>query len=197
MPRPQGFGEAATTYRLRDWGVSRQRFWGSPIPIIYCDSCGVVPEKYENLPVELPDTAPFTGTGRVAIGKSPGVLRDDLPELRRRGAARNRYDGYFCGFVLVLSSATWTRKIPALPFSPEIAAYWAPVDQYVGGDDHAVMHLIYTRFWAKVMRDIGLVTFDEPIKRLLTQGMVVGETFFDDETGKRIYHPAGGRYRGA
>jgi leucyl-tRNA synthetase len=76
-----------------------------------------------------------------------------------------------------------------LPFSEEIASYWTPVDQYIGGDDHAVMHLIYTRFWAKVMRDMGLVKFDEPVKRLLTQGMVVGETFFDDATGKRIYHP--------
>jgi leucyl-tRNA synthetase len=76
-----------------------------------------------------------------------------------------------------------------MPFAPEKAAYWAPVDQYIGGDDHAVMHLIYTRFWTKVMRDIGLVKFDEPVKRLLTQGMVIGETFFDDETGKRIYHP--------
>ncbi len=81
-------------------------------------------------------------------------------------------------------------KNGSLPFDPEIAAYWTPVDQYIGGDDHAVMHLIYTRFWAKVMRDIGLVNFDEPVTRLLTQGMVVGETFFDDETGKRIYYPA-------
>ena len=78
----------------------------------------------------------------------------------------------------------------SMPFDPAIAAYWTPVDQYIGGDDHAVMHLIYTRFWTKVMRDIGLVGFDEPVKRLLTQGMVVGETFFDDETGKRIYYPA-------
>jgi leucyl-tRNA synthetase len=80
-------------------------------------------------------------------------------------------------------------KNESVPFEPEIAAYWTPVDQYIGGDDHAVMHLIYTRFWAKVMRDLGLVNFDEPVRRLLTQGMVVGETFFDDETGKRIYHP--------
>jgi leucyl-tRNA synthetase len=77
----------------------------------------------------------------------------------------------------------------SMPFDPEIASYWTPVDQYIGGDDHAVMHLIYTRFWAKVMRDIGLVKFDEPVKRLLTQGMVVGETFFDDSTGKRVYYP--------
>jgi leucyl-tRNA synthetase len=79
-----------------------------------------------------------------------------------------------------------------LPFSPEVAEYWTPVDQYIGGDDHAVMHLIYTRFWAKVMRDLELISFDEPIKRLLTQGMVVGETFFSDESGKRVYIPASG-----
>lgn len=184
-----GFGEAATTYRLRDWGVSRQRFWGSPIPIIYCDSCGVVPEKYENLPVELPETAPFTGTGESPLAKVPEFYETSCPGCS--GKARRETDTMD---TFVDSCWYYFRYLDphndGLPFSPEIAAYWTPVDQYIGGDDHAVMHLIYTRFWSKVMRDIGLVAFNEPIKRLLTQGMVVGETFFDDETGKRIYHPA-------
>lgn len=183
------FGETATTYRLRDWGVSRQRFWGSPIPIIYCDDCGAVPEKYENLPVELPETAPFTGTGESPLAKVPEFYETKCPNC---GKDAKRETDTMDTFVD--SSWYYFRYFdPANsnePFSKEKAAYWAPVDQYVGGDDHAVMHLIYTRFWTKMMRDIGLVSFDEPVKRLLTQGMVVGETFFDDESGKRIYYPA-------
>ena len=164
-----GFGEAATTYRLRDWGVSRQRFWGSPIPIIYCDTCGVVPEKYENLPVELPDTAPFTGTGESPLAKVPEFYETTCPSCD--GPARRETDTMD---TFVDSSWYFFRYMdpqnPSLPFRPEIAAYWAPVDQYIGGDDHAVMHLIYARFWTKVMRDIGLVTFDEPIQAAADAG---------------------------
>jgi leucyl-tRNA synthetase len=183
----KGFGEAATTYRLRDWGISRQRFWGSPIPIVYCEKCGTVPERYENLPVRLPETAPFTGTGESPLAKVPDFYETKCPNCD--GPAHRETDTMD---TFVDSSWYFFRytdpKNAEAPFDPEIAAYWTPVDQYVGGDDHAVMHLIYCRFWAKVMRDMGLVKFDEPIKRLLTQGMVVGETFFDDETGKRLYH---------
>lgn len=183
-----GFGEKATTYRLRDWGISRQRFWGSPIPMIYCDKCGVVPEKYENLPVTLPETAPFTGTGESPLAKVPEFYETICPNCNE--PARRETDTMD---TFVDSSWYFFRytdpKNTELPFEPEKAAYWAPVDQYIGGDDHAVMHLIYTRFWTKVMRDIGLVKFGEPAKRLLTQGMVVGETFFDDSTGKRVYFP--------
>lgn len=182
----QGFGEAATTYRLRDWGISRQRFWGSPIPIIYCDTCGVVPEKYENLPVELPANAPITGTGESPLAKVPEFYETRCPNCD--GLAKRETDTMdtfvdSCWYYFRYTDP----KNPDMPFSPEAMNYWMPVDQYIGGDDHAVMHLIYTRFWSKVMRDMELVPFDEPIKRLLTQGMVVGETFFDDETGKRIY----------
>ena len=183
------FGETATTYRLRDWGVSRQRFWGSPIPIIYCRSCGAVPEKYENLPVRLPDTAPFTGTGESPLAKVPEFYETVCPNCNERAKRETDTMDTF-----VDSSWYYFRyldpKNEELPFSPEAAAYWGPVDQYIGGDDHAVMHLIYTRFWTKVMRDIGLVKFNEPAKRLLAQGMVVGETFYDDESGKRVYYPA-------
>ena len=182
-----GFGEPATTYRLRDWGISRQRFWGSPIPIVYCDICGIVPEKYENLPVELPENAPITGTGESPLAKVPEFVNTTCPQCD--GPAKRETDTMD---TFVDSSWYFLRYADAgnevLPFDPEIAAYWAPVDQYIGGDDHAVMHLIYARFWTKVARDIGLVTFDEPFKRLLTQGMVVGETFFDDSSGKRIYY---------
>lgn len=184
--RERGFGEPATTYRLRDWGISRQRFWGAPIPIIYCDSCGVVPEKFENLPVELPETAPFTGSGESPLARVPEFYQTACPNCGEK--ARRETDTMD---TFVDSSWYFFRYTdPAneiMPFAPEVAEYWTPVDQYVGGDDHAVMHLIYTRFWAKVMRDLDLVKFDEPVNRLLTQGMVIGETFFDDETGKRIY----------
>ena len=185
----KGFGETAKTYRLRDWGISRQRFWGSPIPIIYCDSCGVVPEKYENLPVELPDTAPFTGKGESPLAKVPEFYETTCPKC---GEQAKRETDTMDTFV----DSSWyffrylDPKNSSVPFEPGIAAYWTPVDQYIGGDDHAVMHLIYTRFWTKVMRDIGLVKFDEPVKRLLTQGMVVGETFFDEVGGKKKYYPA-------
>ena len=183
-----GFGESAITYRIRDWGISRQRFWGSPIPIVYCEECGIVPEKYENLPVRLPEMAPFTGTGESPLVKVPEFYETTCPNCD--GPARRETDTMD---TFVDSSWYFFRytdpKNSEMPFAPEIAERWTPVDQYIGGDDHAVMHLIYTRFWAKVMRDLGLVKFDEPVSRLLTQGMVVGETFFDDESGKRLYHP--------
>ncbi len=184
--KEQGFGETATTYRLRDWGVSRQRFWGSPIPIIYCDSCGVVPEKLENLPIELPETAPFTGVGESPLAKVPEFVNVACSKC---GEPAKRETDTMDTFV----DSCWyyfrycDNQNSELPFSQEVADYWLPVDQYIGGDDHAVMHLIYTRFWTKMMRDIGLVKFNEPVKRLLTQGMVIGETFFDDENGKKIY----------
>ncbi len=184
------FGEGATTYRLRDWGISRQRFWGSPIPIIYCDDCGTVPEKFENLPVRLPDTAPFTGTGESPLAKVPEFYETTCPKCGGPGRREtDTMDTFVDSSWYFFRYTDPTNEI--LPFDPAIAAYWMPVDQYIGGDDHAVMHLIYARFWSKVMRDLGLVTFDEPIKRLLTQGMVVGETFYDDSSGKRVYFPPG------
>ena len=190
------FGEAATTFRLRDWGISRQRFWGSPIPIVYCEKCGVVPEKFENLPVELPENIEISGTGESPLAKDENFVNTKCPNC---GEPAKRETDTMDTFV----DSSWyffrytDPKNSELPFDPEIAAFWTPVDQYIGGDDHAVMHLIYTRFWTKVMRDIGLVNFNEPVKRLLTQGMVVGETFFDvipneddpESSGKRIYFP--------
>jgi leucyl-tRNA synthetase len=190
-----GFGEAATTYRLRDWGVSRQRFWGAPIPIVYCEKCGVVPEKYENLPIELPEKVDFTGTGESPLARVESFVNTNCPKC---GEAAKRETDTMDTFV----DSCWyyfrytDPQNAEMPFDPRSAAYWTPVDQYIGGDDHAVMHLIYTRFWTKAMRDMGLVNFNEPVKRLLTQGMVIGETFFDeipnpdepDEKGKRVYH---------
>ena len=190
------FGKAATTYRLRDWGISRQRFWGSPIPMVYCDECGIVPEKFENLPVLLPENIEISGTGESPLAKDENFVNTVCPNC---GAAARRETDTMDTFV----DSCWyyfrytDPHNSEMPFDPEIAAFWTPVDQYIGGDDHAVMHLIYTRFWSKVMRDLGLVNFDEPVRRLLTQGMVVGETFFDvianeddpESKGKRIYFP--------
>lgn len=182
------FGEAATTYRLRDWGISRQRFWGAPIPVVYCGECGTVPERFENLPVELPATADFSGTGESPLAKVPEFYETNCPNCD--GPARRETDTMD---TFVDSSWYFMRYTDndneVLPFDPATAGYWTPIDQYIGGDDHAVMHLIYARFWTKVMRDLGLVKYDEPFRRLLTQGMVVGETFYDDSSGKRIYFP--------
>jgi leucyl-tRNA synthetase len=179
------FGEAATTYRLRDWGISRQRFWGAPIPIIYCAKCGAVPEKYENLPVRLPDNAPFTGAGESPLARVPEFVDTTCPNCNE--PARRETDTMD---TFVDSSWYYFRYADAhnaaMPFDPKIINYWLPVDQYIGGVDHAVMHLLYTRFWTKVMRDIGLVTFDEPIEKLLTQGMVVGESFYSNSRSSYV-----------
>ncbi len=180
-----GFGEAAVTYRLRDWGISRQRFWGAPIPIVYCDKCGAVPEKYENLPVRLPETAPFTGVGESPLARVPEFYETTCPSCDE--PARRETDTMD---TFVDSSWYYFRYADAqnteMPFDPKIAAYWLPVDQYIGGVDHAVMHLLYTRFWTKVLRDIGLVTFGEPIEKLLTQGMVVGESFYSNSKSSYV-----------
>ena len=181
----KGFGEAATTYRLRDWGISRQRFWGAPIPIVYCESCGAVPEKYENLPVELPETAPFTGVGESPLAKVPSFYETNCPNCNE--PARRETDT-----MDTFVDSTWyyfrytDPHNAEMPFDPAFANYWLPVDQYIGGVDHAVMHLLYTRFWTKAMRDMGLINFDEPVKNLLTQGMVVGESFYSEAKGSYI-----------
>ena len=175
-----GFGKAAVTYRIRDWGVSRQRFWGAPVPIIYCEKCGVVPVPEKDLPVELPDHAAFTGSGESPLAGVPEFVNTACPKCG--GEARRETDTMD---TFVDSSWYFFRycdpRNESLPFDPEIVKQWTPVDQYIGGDSHAVMHLIYTRFWTKFMRDIGLVSFDEPVKRLLTQGMVTNRVEGTDE----------------
>ncbi len=178
--KSHGFGEAAVTYRIRDWGISRQRFWGAPVPIIYCDNCGTVPVPYDQLPVVLPENAAFTGTGESPLAGVPEFVNTTCPKCDR--PARRETDTMD---TFVDSSWYFFRYCDphndSAPFDPESARYWTPVDQYIGGDSHAVMHLIYTRFWTKVMRDLGLVSFDEPVKRLLTQGMVTNRVEGTDE----------------
>jgi leucyl-tRNA synthetase len=178
--KQHGFGEAAVTYRIRDWGVSRQRFWGAPVPVVYCDKDGMVPVPYEQLPVVLPQSASFTGTGESPLAGVPEFVNTECPKCH--GPARRETDTMD---TFVDSSWYFFRYLDprneAEPFDPKIVQQWTPVDQYIGGDSHAVMHLIYTRFWTKFMRDIGLVNFDEPVKRLLTQGMVTNRIEGTDE----------------
>ncbi|HEY0729817.1 MAG TPA: leucine--tRNA ligase, partial [Pyrinomonadaceae bacterium] len=178
--KTNGFGEPAVTYRIRDWGVSRQRFWGAPVPVIYCPNCGMVPVPYEQLPVMLPDNAAFTGTGESPLAGVPEFVNTSCPNCD--APARRETDTMD---TFVDSSWYFFRYLDprndAAPFDPNLAKHWTPVDQYIGGDSHAVMHLIYTRFWNKFMRDLGLVDFDEPVKRLLTQGMVTNRVEGTDE----------------
>ena len=184
----QGFGEAKTVYRLRDWGISRQRFWGAPIPVVYCDACGVVPVPEDQLPVLLPERAEFTGEGGSPLAGVEEFVNTRCPKCD--GAARRETDTMD---TFVDSSWYFFRYCDpgndSAPFGREAASYWTPVDQYIGGVEHAVMHLLYTRFWTKMMRDIGLVEFNEPVRRLMTQGMVVAETFYRDgaEPGQKVY----------
>jgi leucyl-tRNA synthetase len=169
--RAQGFGEPAVTYRLRDWGISRQRFWGAPIPVVYCERCGIVPVPESELPVVLPDRAEFTGTGQSPLAGVAEFVNTSCPKCDE--PARRETDTMD---TFVDSSWYFFRYCdPAnerAPFDQEKVAYWTPVDQYIGGIEHAVMHLLYTRFWTKMMRDIGLVAYAEPVQKLLTQGMV-------------------------
>jgi leucyl-tRNA synthetase len=178
--KEHGFGEAAVTYRIRDWGVSRQRFWGAPVPVIYCPNCGMAPVPYEQLPVVLPPTASFTGTGESPLAGVPEFVNTTCPNCN--APARRDTDTMD---TFVDSSWYFFRYLDphndAEPFDTGIARRWTPVDQYIGGDSHAVMHLIYTRFWTKFMRDLGMVDFDEPVKRLLTQGMVTNRVEGTDE----------------
>jgi leucyl-tRNA synthetase len=167
----KGFGGAAVTYRIRDWGVSRQRFWGAPVPIIYCKSCGTVPVPYDQLPVVLPETAEFLGVGESPLAGVPEFVNTKCPNCN--GPAKRDTDTMD---TFVDSSWYFFRycdpRNDSAPFNPAMIKGWIPVGQYIGGDSHAVMHLIYTRFWTKFMRDLGLVDFDEPVRKLLTQGMV-------------------------
>jgi leucyl-tRNA synthetase len=166
-----GFGSAAVTYRIRDWGVSRQRFWGAPVPIIYCSNCGTVPVPYEQLPVVLPDRAAFSGTGESPLAGVPEFVNTTCPNCNAPARRDTDTMDTFIDSSWYFFRYTDPRN-ESSAFDSKIASQWIPVDQYIGGDSHAVMHLIYTRFWTKFMRDLGLIKFDEPVKKLLTQGMV-------------------------
>jgi leucyl-tRNA synthetase len=174
-----GFGEAKTNFKIRDWGVSRQRAWGTPIPFIHCPKDGIVPVSEERLPVELPADLNFNTTGS-PLAEHASFVNTTCPKCG--GPARRDTDTMD---TFVDSSWYYFRYCDPRnakgPFDPEVIAYWAPVEQYIGGIEHAVLHLIYTRLWTKIMRDLGLLNFDEPVKNLLTQGMVCLATYRCEE----------------
>jgi len=168
----KGFGKATVTYRLKDWGISRQRYWGTPIPVLYCEKDGIVPVPEKDLPVILPANVEITLAGGSPLGKVPEFVNTTCPKCG--GPARRETDTMD---TFVDSSWYFYRYADAhndrAPFDSKIITYWFPIDQYIGGVEHAILHLIYSRFWTKFMRDMGLVGNDEPVDRLFTQGMVI------------------------
>jgi len=167
-----GFGESKITFRLKDWGVSRQRYWGTPIPMIHCEKDGIVPVPDDQLPVLLPEQIEITQQGGSPLSRVPEFVNVTCPKCG--GPARRETDTMD---TFVDSSWYFYRYTDAknsnAPFDSEVAKYWFPIDQYIGGVEHAILHLIYSRFWTRVMRDLGLIVNDEPVTRLFTQGMVL------------------------
>jgi leucyl-tRNA synthetase len=185
----KGLGQKQVVWRLRDWGISRQRYWGCPIPIIHCPACGEVPVPDDQLPVRLPEDLVPDGSGN-PLAKSRAFLdcrcpKCDAPARRETDTMDTFVDSswYFFRYASAQNDAAMVDAR---------AAYWMPVDQYIGGIEHAILHLLYSRFWTRVMRDCGLTTVSEPFQRLLTQGMVLNEIWFRKPASGRIayYHPA-------
>jgi leucyl-tRNA synthetase len=171
LAQARGFGRQSLTYRLRDWGISRQRYWGTPIPIIYCEKCGTVGVPYEDLPVELPYDVKFTGEEGSPLDKVPGFVNTTCPTCG--GPARRETDTMDTFFDSSWYFFRYTSPHQNdAPFDPAKASHWLPVDLYIGGVEHAILHLIYARFFTKVLRDLGWASVDEPFPHYLAQGMV-------------------------
>jgi leucyl-tRNA synthetase len=182
----KGLGKRVTNYKLRDWGISRQRYWGTPIPIIYCEKCGVVPVPEKDLPVILPEDVKFTGTRGSPLADSEKFLNVNCPKCN--GKARRETDTmdtfvdsswYFIAYCFGKGKIDFTAN----SYKLLAISYWMPVDQYIGGVEHAVLHLLYSRFFTRVIKDIGIINFAEPFTNLLTQGMVCKETLKCPEHG--------------
>ncbi|HTR58195.1 MAG TPA: class I tRNA ligase family protein, partial [Casimicrobiaceae bacterium] len=184
----KGLGEKRTTYRLRDWGISRQRYWGTPIPIIHCEKCGAVPVPEKDLPVVLPEDCIPDGTGN-PLNKRADFL--DVPCPACGGPGRRETDT-----MDTFVDSSWYYMRYTCPDAPTMVDarndYWMPMDQYIGGIEHAILHLLYARFWTKVMRDMGLLRFDEPFTRLFTQGMLLNHIWLrrNDRGGVEYFPPA-------
>jgi leucyl-tRNA synthetase len=168
----KGFGAAAVTCRLKDWGISRQRYWGTPIPMLYCERCGIVPVPESELPVVLPEKVDITLSGGSPLARVSEFVNAKCP--RCGGAARRETDT-----MDTFVDSSWyfyrytSARLDTAPVDSAAVAYWFPIDQYIGGVEHAILHLIYSRFWTRVMRDLGLISNSEPVARLFTQGMVI------------------------
>ena len=182
----KGLGEKKTTYRLCDWGISRQRYWGTPIPIIHCAKCGDVPVPEKDLPVVLPEDCVPDGSGN-PLRKRPDFLNVACPKC---GGPAQRETDTLDTFV----DSSWYYMRYTCPDAATMVDarndYWMPMDQYIGGIEHAILHLLYARFWTKVMRDMGLVRIDEPFTRLFTQGMLLNHIWFRrNASGGIDYYP--------
>src|SRR5512141_1807708 len=173
MLEKEGQGKAAVNYRLRDWLISRQRYWGTPIPVVYCDRDGIVPVPHDQLPVRLPETVDYQGSGSNPLNSDAAFLNTTCPTCG--GPARRETDTLD---TFIDSSWYWFRYLSprdeTTPVDPALEARWCPVDQYTGGAEHAVMHLLYARFFTKAMCDVGLVHEREPFKKLFNQGQILG-----------------------
>jgi len=181
-------GRIQTHWRLRDWLISRQRYWGTPIPIIYCQKCGTIPVPYEDLPVKLPKDASFTGEGGSPLGKVKEFVNVSCPKCK--SPARRETDTMATFF-----DSSWyflrfcSPEFDKEPFNKEEAKYWMPVDQYIGGIEHAILHLLYSRFFTKFFKDLGMINFDEPFQKLLTQGMVLKDGEVMSKSRGNIVNP--------
>jgi leucyl-tRNA synthetase len=184
----EGIGKIKTHWRLRDWLISRQRYWGTPIPIIYCQKCGIVPVPYEDLPVELPKDAPFTGKGGSPLAKVKEFVAAKCPKCKGRGLRETDTMATFFDsswYFLRFCSPHFEKE----PFDKQEVKYWMPVDQYIGGIEHAILHLLYSRFFTKFFKDLGMVDFKEPFTRLLTQGMVLKDGEVMSKSRGNIVNP--------
>ncbi len=177
----RGVGKAAVNYRLHDWLISRQRYWGAPIPMIYCPDCGVVPVPYADLPVRLPEDAEIPPTGENALKFDEGFLHTTCPKCGGKATREtDTMDTFMCSswyqyaYVTPYHKAGERLSADDMPWDAQTGDYWLPVDQYTGGPEHATMHLLYTRFFTKALRDMGIVSFDEPMLRLFNQGIILG-----------------------
>lgn len=181
----KGYGERTVKYRLKDWGISRQRYWGTPIPVLYCEKCGEVLEKDENLPVRLPQDINFDGQGN-PLETSQSYKNAVCPICGGKAHRdTDTMDTFFDSSWYYLRYCDPHNE--ELPFSKEIVDAWMGVDQYIGGVEHAVMHLLYARFFEKILRDLGMVSASEPFKRLLTQGMVLGPSYYSEKERRFLF----------